>query len=98
MSLPLRHPHREDVSSAVVFFFGFFQRALTEIYNLPADNAGNAVVRRAPDEEKSNAADKVWQYFDGATTKRLLRYYGQDYIQLGLALPEWLAHIPYPEE
>lgn len=62
-----------------------FQAALTEIFF-----EREQVVEHA-------TSSKVTKYFTGPNVKRLLRYYAQDYIRIGMPLPGWLGKIPFPE-
>ena len=48
--------------------------------------------------ERTDAGGKVQTYFTASSAKRLLRYYAEDYIRLGIALPEWLADMPFPTD
>ena len=61
------------------------------------DAAAAAAVTLKPRERK-DARDKVQTYFTASSAKRLLRYYAEDYIRLGIALPEWLADLPFPAD
>ena len=63
---------------------------------------GRTVAAAAPTTRKpyetTNTRDRIRTYFTASSAKRLLRYYAEDYVRLGIALPEWLADMPFPSD
>lgn len=78
-----------------------FQDAVTLIFELEP-LGGRTVAAAAPTTRKpyetTNTRDRIRTYFTASSAKRLLRYYAEDYVRLGIALPEWLADMPFPSD